>query len=269
MVQSAFLIVLVYWFIFALDPYILSWQCLNRPIVVAPVIGLVLGDFHTGIIMGASLESIFMGISAIGGSIPADATSSSVIAVSYTILAGGNIETGLALALPIGTLMASFASLFIPIYASLAPYWEKLAQKNIKQFTIQSFIFSFFIQPLPYCTVLFIAIAFGVEGLNSALAALPAWVMTGFGAASSMMVAVGFAILSSMIWSKELGCFFFIGYVMVAYLKLASLPVAIIGAAIAITMFLSEKRYVDLKNLLANRPVSEGNQIANDEEDFF
>lgn len=269
MVESALLIVLVYWFIFVLDPYILSWQCMNRPIVVAPIIGLVLGDVHTGIIMGASLESIFMGISAIGGSIPADATSSSIIAVSYTILAGGNIETGLALALPIGTLMASFAAMFTPLYASIAPYWEKLAQKNIKQFTIQNFLFSIFVTPLPNIIVMFIAIAFGVEGLNSTLASLPTWVMTGFGAASSMMVAVGFSILASMIWSKELACFFFVGYVMVAYLKLASLPIAIIGAAIAITMFLSEKRYIDMKNLLTSRPASEGNQVASDEEDFF
>lgn len=62
--------------------------------------GLVLGDFHTGIVMGAALESIFMGISAIGGSIPADATTASIIAVAYTILTGSTAEAGLAIALP-------------------------------------------------------------------------------------------------------------------------------------------------------------------------
>ena len=49
---------IVYWIIYVLDPYIFSWQCLNRPIVIAPVLGLLLGDFQTGIIMGAALESI-------------------------------------------------------------------------------------------------------------------------------------------------------------------------------------------------------------------
>lgn len=67
-----------------------------------------------------------------------------------------------------------------------------------------------------------------------------AWVMTGLGAATSMMLAVGFAILTSMIWNNEVGIFFFVGYVMVAYLGMATLPIAILGAAIAITMFMGE-----------------------------
>ena len=74
MVTAALQICLAYYIVSLLDPVLLSWQCINRPIVVAPIAGLVLGDLHTGIIMGAALESIFMGISAIGGSIPADAT---------------------------------------------------------------------------------------------------------------------------------------------------------------------------------------------------
>ena len=139
MVSSALQICLVYYIVSLLDPYILSWQCINRPIVVAPLAGLVLGDFHTGIVMGAALESIFMGISAIGGSIPADATTASIIAVAYTILTGSTAEAGLAIALPIGTVMASIANMFTPLWASLAAYWEKLAAEcNPKKFMIQT-----------------------------------------------------------------------------------------------------------------------------------
>lgn len=265
MVGNAVLIVLVYWVISVLDPYILSWQCLNRPIVVAPIAGLVLGDFQTGIIMGAALESIFMGISAIGGSIPADATTASLISVAYTITTGADIETGIAIALPIGTLMASFNGLLSPIFASLAAYWEKLATSgNIKNFTRQVLGFTIIIQPLVPAVVLFLAVAFGIDGLNNALAALPAWVMSGLGAATGMMLAVGFAILASMIWSADVACFFFVGYVLAKFLGLGSLPIAILGAAIAITMFMSEKRIIDLKNSFASGKV--GNT---DEEDFF
>lgn len=56
----------VYAAIYIIDYGFLSWQCLNRPIVVGPIIGIALGDPVTGIIMGASLEAIFMGISAVG-----------------------------------------------------------------------------------------------------------------------------------------------------------------------------------------------------------
>ena len=53
-ITAAIICAVVYAVINWLDPYTLSWQCLNRPIVVAPLVGLLLGDFQTGIIMGAS-----------------------------------------------------------------------------------------------------------------------------------------------------------------------------------------------------------------------
>lgn len=269
MVQNALIITLVYWVFYVLDPFIVSWQCLNRPIVVAPIIGLVLGDFQTGIIMGASLEAIFMGISAIGGSIPADALSATIIAVSSTILTGTDVEVGLSLALPIGTVIAQFNAMFTPVWASLSAYWEKLAQKgDMKKFTIQNLLFSIFIMPLPVVIVMFFAVSYGVEGLNSALAIMPEWVMTGLGAASSMMVAVGFAILASMIWSNEVAVFFFVGYVLASYLKLPSLAIAVLGVAIATSMFFGEKRIIDLKKSFENNQAATS-AASNDEEDFF
>lgn len=265
-VTAAILGTIVYWIIYCLDPYLLSWQCLNRPIIVAPIVGLVLGDLQTGIIMGASLESIFMGISAIGGSIPSDGLSASVIAVSYTILTGSSAEAGLAIALPIGTAMSSLNNMFMPIWSSLAPYWEKLAVSGRnKSFVLQNILFSTLIVPLPGVIALFLGLAYGVEGLNGLLGALPPFVMTGLGAASSMMVAVGFAILTSMIWSGKVGVFFFIGYILSKKLGLDSLSIAVIGTAIAITIFFSDKKIIDMKNTLVAAAATKNKE----EEDFF
>lgn len=264
MSSVALQVCLAYYIVTWLETNILSWQCLTRPIVVAPLAGLVMGDFGTGIVMGAALESIFMGISAIGGSIPADPTTSSIIAVAYTILTGASIEEGLAIAMPIGTVMSSLSGLLTPLWAGLAAYWEKLAMEcNPKKFFVTNILVSL-ISPLINCVILFFAISVGVEGLNALLASLPVWVMTGLGAASGMMLAVGFAILTSMIWSGEVAVFFFVGYVLVKFAGLGTVPIAIIGAAIAITMFFSEKKLADLKASLATSGTA-----ANDEEDFF
>lgn len=261
---AALQISLAYFIVSLLDPYILSWQCINRPIIVAPIAGLILGDLNTGIIMGAALESIFMGISAIGGSIPADATTSSIIAVAFTILTGSDVEAGIALALPIGTVMASLAGLLTPIFAGLAPYWEKLAVNSTPQkFNMMNAVVTC-IQPLINAAILYLAVAYGVDGLQGFLASLPAWVMSGLGAATGMMLAIGFAILTSMIWSNEVGLFFFVGYVLVAYLQMGTLPIAIIGITIAVMMFFNEKRIIDLKNSLTGKNIATA-----DEEDFF
>lgn len=267
MASKALIVAIAYYLITILDLNLLSWQCLNRPIVVAPIIGLVLGDVKTGIIMGASLESIFMGISAIGGAVPADACSASVIAVAYTILTGASAEEGLAIAMPIGTVMASFNAIVMSAIGSpLAAYWEHLAVKNMKKFKIQSIGWMAINNLIP-TVVLFLAIAFGVEGLNAVLASLPAWVMTGLTAASSMMIGVGFAILTSMIWDGEVGIFFFVGYVLAAYAGLGTVPIAIIGAAIAVTLFFINRNIINTKKELQTSGVSA--KAANSEEDFF
>ena len=39
---------------------------IDRPLVLGPLVGLILGDFTTGIIVGGSLELIMMGVVGIG-----------------------------------------------------------------------------------------------------------------------------------------------------------------------------------------------------------
>lgn len=261
MAQSAFIVVFVYFMLSALDYTFTSWQVFTRPIVVAPVIGLFLGDLRTGVIMGASLESIFMGISAIGGSVPADAHTSTLIAVAFTILTGASIESGLAIAMPIGTLMASFGGILMSLFSSVAPYWENLISKgDVKKFGIQMILFDLFISRLASMIVLFLAVAYGVDGLNAFLGSLPVWVMTGLGKASGMMTAVGFAIITSMIWNKEVGAFFFFGFVLAKYLSLPTLSIAILAGVIAVVYFFNEKKFVDLKA---------SSNSSKESEDFF
>ena len=261
MVQSALLCALAWLIVNGIDR-LLAWQTCTRPIVTAMVTGLLLGDITTGIIMGASLEAIFMGISAIGGSVPADACASAIIAVASTVLAGTDIETGLALAVPIGTVMATVNELYKPVLASFAPYWEKVAGSgNVKSFKIQLTAFALLIDRLPQAIIIFLAVAFGIEGLQAVLASLPAFVLRGMSAASSMMTGVGFAILTAMIWDPQIGVFFFAGFVLAKYLGLPTLAIAILAFTVAITYFFIQKQILDSK--------AKAVETKNDEEHSF
>ena len=264
-ITAAIICAVVYAVINWLDPYTLSWQCLNRPIVVAPLVGLLLGDFQTGIIMGASLEAIFMGISAVGGSIPSDCLSGSIIAVAYAIVVGGDgaVETGLALSLTIGTVMSTIGTMLMPLWAGLAPFWEKLASEcKPNKFRAIALLVNL-ISSLPGAVIIFL-------GVQAGLSACPAWVMTGLAVAGTMMTAVGFGILLSMIWSADIAVFYFVGFVCAKSLGLSSLGIAVIGTAIALTLFFIDKRIIDAKNAVAAAPAAAGAAApANSEEDFF
>ena len=258
---------LLYAFIMWFDGRILSWSCLMRPIVLAPLSGLVMGDIRTGILMGAALESVYMGIVHIGGATPADAPLAAVITTAFAILTDAGMEAAIALSIPIGTVMASFNSLCQPIWAGVAPSLTKMIVKGeVKKFEISAHLLTIAAVLVPglACAA---AVAFGVEGLESLLTVMPGWVMTGMRAAGSMMMAIGFAILTSMIWSKEVGYFFFFGYVLVKYLGMDTLAIAILGAIVAATVFLSEKRTIDLKNKLEKMAAVGG--VTKEEEEFF
>jgi mannose PTS system EIIC component len=82
---------------------------ISRPIVAAPVIGLILGDPYTGLIAGAFIELIWIDRLPIGGYLPPNDT---VVAV---LTAAGAIESGRILGhLPQG-LIALSALIFIPL----------------------------------------------------------------------------------------------------------------------------------------------------------
>ena len=261
MVQNALICCLVYFILNTLD-WLTSLQTFTRPLIVAPLTGLLLGDLQTGIVMGASLEGIFMGISAIGGSIPSDATKGTIIAVAYAITTGAAMEEGLALAMPIGTLSSSIGAFTTPLFAATSPYWEKLAGTgNMKKFTAYNVIFTVIFYNITSLLILFFGVAYGTTALFNLLEVVPAFVTTGLSAASGIMMGVGYAILLSMLWRKDIAYYFIAGYVLSVYLNVPTLGVALAGAVIAISVFANEKKFMEVKNVQI--------EAKEDEEDFF
>lgn len=68
------------------------------------LVGLILGDLQTGIIIGASLELVMMGVVGIGSATPPDTVSGSILATVFAISAKLDVSAAVALALPIATL---------------------------------------------------------------------------------------------------------------------------------------------------------------------
>ena len=52
--------------------YFIGTAMVGRPLVLGPLVGIVLGDIPMGVKIGFELELIFMGMQAIGASIPPD-----------------------------------------------------------------------------------------------------------------------------------------------------------------------------------------------------
>src|SRR6478609_4292515 len=120
----------------------LGTTLLNRPLVLGPLVGLVLGDFTQGIMIGATLELIFMGNIKVGAAIPPDVITGGVLGTAFAIISGKGPAVALALAVPISILAEMVISgLFVlrPMFnKKFNQYAEEGDFKGIQQLHIFS-----------------------------------------------------------------------------------------------------------------------------------
>lgn len=217
-------------------------NCLtDRPIIVGTVVGLVLGDMQTGIMVGATYELIFLGVTNAGGVVPANTALGTAVGVAMTILSGMDAESSLALAVPVALLGSQLITLMYTLRSMLNPMVERMIEKaeykKIEAFVFIQAIVSYLIIFIP----VFLVVAFGVDLINNIMAAIPAFVISGLSVASGMLAAVGFGMLLKLVWVKNIAVFFFVGYILSAYLGLPVLGVALCGVAYAVITYFNEK----------------------------
>lgn len=233
----------------------------DRPIIVGTVVGLVLGDMTTGIIVGASYELIFLGITNAGGVVPANTALGTAVGVAMVLLSDMSAEASLALAVPVALLGSQLITLMYTLRSVMNPMVQRLIEKNevkkIEKFVFLQGIVSYLIIFIP----VFLVVAFGVDIINTIIDMIPDFVISGLSVASGMLAAVGFGMLLKMVWRKQLAVFFFIGYILSAYMGLPVLGVALCGVAYAVVVYFKEK---DRKSVMTVQSENAEEELFND-----
>lgn len=252
--------------------YLTGQSMLERPLVVGLVTGLLMGDMRQGILMGASLEAIFLGNVNIGGVISAEPVTATAISTTFAITAGVSKGAALTLAIPIG-MLAAFMVMFLKnvFFNIFAPVMDKItAEGNERKLNVLqwgTWVFYYLI----ISTVTFIGILAGSGPVNAFVKNIPQPIMNGLNAAGGLLPAVGFAMLMKLLWDNKLAVYYLLGFVLTAYMKLPAVAVAVIGVVICVVVAQNEMRL----NKMAAEGVK-GNQSSNaheskeeEEEDFF
>ncbi|WKF84164.1 PTS system mannose/fructose/sorbose family transporter subunit IID [Lacticaseibacillus pantheris] len=215
------------------ENYGYGYWMISRPIFAGPLIGLIMGDLNTGLIVGASVELMFMGVLPIGGSVPPNAQIAGIIGTIYAIEAHST-SLGISLALPIGILAQFLIMLAWNVNIYLVHRGDKAIESgNTKKMEllhlngILVFFVIFFISA-------FLAIHFGSSFVKSLNDALPTWVSGGLSIAAGLLPAIGMAMLLKMMDFGRYWGFFLGGFVLAVYLKLNVLAVSLMGLAIAV-----------------------------------
>lgn len=110
---------------------------LDRPIIIGPIVGLVMGDFTTGLILGGQLELVWMGLVGIGTTTPPDVVVGSALATALAIRTGTNWQTTLTLAIPIA-LIAQIIAIAIGSFNAIFTHYadRQIERKNWKGIAI-------------------------------------------------------------------------------------------------------------------------------------
>ncbi|MBU3145154.1 PTS N-acetylgalactosamine transporter subunit IIC [Clostridium sp. CF012] len=218
---------------------------IHRPLVTGMVIGLILGDVKTGLITGATLELVWMGMVPLAGAQPPNVVIGAIIGTSFAILTKQDPKVAVGIAVPFAVAVQGAITLiftiFSPVMHKADEYAANANTKGIEKINYLGLLFLFFF----YAIIAFLPIFFGADAAKSAVEVLPTWLIGGLQVAGGMMPAIGFAMLLKIMLKKEYVPFLLIGFVFVAYFKLEILGVAILGTSIALYDFYSIKRKGD------------------------
>ena len=199
---------------------------LDRPLVLGPIVGLILGDFKTGIIVGGSLELIMMGIVGIGSATPPDTVSGAILATAFAIVSKLDVSAAVALALPIATL-GQLVGIFV---RTANGYFVHMADKAAENADFSGIDKAYFL-------LVFLGAFLGSSVIGAFVKMIPQFVTDGLNAASGMLPALGIAILMQLLFDKKNAAFFFIGWAMTALFSVNTVGAAVVGTAIAYTIY--------------------------------
>lgn len=209
----------------------------EQPLVMATLVGIALGDVGKGLLVGASLELIFMGISNIGAAAPPDLVLGSVIATAFAILSHTGAQTALTIALPaaiLGQMITILLSMFMSTFGHKAESYINNGEfGKAKRLDI---LWGPLLAMIMYFTLVFVTIYFGSDVVKEVVSMVPTWLTNGLNLASKILPAYGFAILMQIMLSKKTVVYLLIGFFITAYAGLSVTGVAIFATLLVLIL---------------------------------
>lgn len=260
------LLVAVFAFIAGIDQYNFL-ESLYQPIVSGAVVGAILGDLNTGLVVGGTYQLIQIGSMPIGGAQPPNPVLGGIMAVVFAVSSKLEPSAAVGLAVPFALIGQYFVTFLFTLMSPLMSKADKYADNaDVKG-----------IEKINYGAMAALGLAFaiivviGLIGGNAAGETLSNFadkysgIMNGLSAAGKMMRYVGFAILLRIMLSKELWGIYFAGFAIATIIGRieglsgsALLLIAFIGIAVAI---------YDFQNNVKMKSVTGNIGIGGDEED--
>lgn len=214
----------------------ISIQCgLYTPLFAAVITGALLGDLPTGLVVGATLQLMTLGVATYGGATVPDYLSGAIMGTAYAIISGQGAEYGIGLAIPIGLLLTQMDILGRMTNSFFQHYADRCAEKADYKGVERANLLGLLPWVLSRVIPVALGLIFGEAVVNGVNAIIPAWFMTGLKTAGAILPAMGMAILMRYLPIKKYYPYFIIGFVLIAFggATFTVMAAALIGLALA------------------------------------
>jgi PTS system mannose-specific IIC component len=237
----------------------IGWYALGRPLVASFVVGVIMGDVQTAMVVGIPLQIMYMGNVTPGGAVAWDLSYATYIGTAGALLFGkgmGDTQLiGLAVVFAgigglVGQLMWNISyALNLPLNRVAHRYAE--AGETKKMFipnVVLGQLIGFGCRFIPAVLVL-TSITAASSQANFA-SVIPSWVTTVLSVFGGMMASLGMGIILSFLLKKKYHLTIFLaGFILVTYFNLSIMAVAVIAIITAILFYVADSNLAARKGV--------------------
>lgn len=235
----------------------IGWYTLGRPLVAAFVVGGILGDIQTAMVVGIPLQIMYMGNVTPGGAVAWDLSYATYIGVAAAIVFGQGMDATGAIGLAVvfagigglvGQVMWNLSyALNLPLNRFAANYAEAgETKKMIIPNVVMGQAIGFLCRFVPAVLVLTSMIA--ASGQADFATLIPGWVTTALSIFGGMMASLGMGIILSFLLKKKYHIVIFLaGFILVTYFGLSTMAVAVVAIITAILYYVAASSQADRK----------------------
>ncbi|MBK4765070.1 MAG: PTS mannose/fructose/sorbose transporter subunit IIC [Pantoea sp. Brub] len=231
----------------------------HRPLVACTLVGAILGNIKSGIVIGGTLEMIALGWMNIGAALAPDAALASMISTILVIAGGQSQGAGIALAIPLAAAGQVLTIIVRTITVAFQHAADRAAEKgNLKAISFIHIV-ALLLQAMRVAIpVLIIAVSVNVSIVRDFFNIIPPVVTHGLDIAGGIIVVVGYAMVINMMRANYLMPFFYLGFVTAAFTNFNLVAFGIIGAIMSLIYMQLHPKYNQSVN------VSKHNKLNNE-----
>lgn len=229
-----------------------GYYTLGRPLVAGFVVGIIMGDITTGILMGVAIQAVYIALITPGGVASTEISYATYPTITIALVLGVTPEIAVTMSVALGTLGLVFFNITQTINCVWSGNVDKAAAAGdvngiFKYAVILPTLVVFVVRFFSTAILIYLGASIGEEALTM----VPPLLLETMTVLGGVLPALGIAILLATIIHNKLDWIYYIvGFILVVFLNLNILAVAMFGILFAILNFNISTKSINTSNAI-------------------